>query len=442
MRLGEVRLESAVPVGIHPRDHALVLARVHEASMAGRRPPSPPRPVIEDSWRRVRDRVDPDVGGNREPLAPEALEEARAASGLLDALPALRSGLTSIADEALHIMVVVDAGGRVLWREGSSAVRRRADGLGFVEGAAWDEDTVGTNAIGTALVARRPVQVYSAEHYVRTHHVWTCAAAPIHDPRSGRLLGVVDVSGPAATVHASTLALVDAVAHLGQSQLRGTHQAELERLRAVAAPLLARIDGRALVTDRHGWLAAATGIAPVDRVLLPERVDGERAWLPSLGTCRLEPVPGGWLIRVEDDGAPGGGAGTATSLVLDLAASRQATLTVRSPSGTWRQVLSPRHAELLAVLAVQREGRTAAELAEDLFGDAARTVTVRAELSRLRRHLGAVLDHKPYRFADWVQVDVRWPDDPQRLLGHSSSPAVRRLRENLRASRAGVAPVP
>lgn len=133
-----------------------------------------------------------------------------------------------MADEALRIMVVVGSDGRVLWREGSSAVRRRADSLGFVEGAAWDEDTVGTNAIGTALVARRPVQVYSAEHYVRPHHVWTCAAAPVHDPRSGRLLGVVDVSGPAATVHASTLALVDAVAHLAQNQLRADHRTELD----------------------------------------------------------------------------------------------------------------------------------------------------------------------------------------------------------------------
>jgi len=97
-------------------------------------------------------------------------------------------------------MVVVAADGRVLWRDGSSRVRRKADGLGFVEGARWDEDTVGTNAIGTAIVARRPVQVYSAEHFVRTHHPWTCAAAPLHDPRNGRLLGVIDVSGPASTV--------------------------------------------------------------------------------------------------------------------------------------------------------------------------------------------------------------------------------------------------
>jgi hypothetical protein len=403
-----------------------VLARVHAAALSGRTPPARPRAVIEASWRRLIDHVDPDRGGSAEPLSPEALEQHRETSGLLDALPALRAGLVEIADEALHIMVVVGADGRVLWRDGSTAVRRKADGLGFVDGARWDEATVGTNAIGTALVARRPVQVYSAEHFVRTHHPWTCAAAPVHDPRSGRLLGVVDVSGPAATVHASTLALVDAVARLAETQLRGSHQAELARLRAVGAPLLARIEGRAVVTDPNGWIAATTGVAPVDRILLPERVDGEQVWLPAYGTCQAEPLPGGWLIRLVDEAQPA----VATRVELDLRSSRHWQLTVEAPSGRWTQSLSPRHAEMLLVLAAHRAGRTATELATDLSGDAGRTVTVRAEMSRLRRHLAGVLDHRPYRFADWVDVEVLWPDRPAELLPCSTSPAVTRLRQS------------
>ncbi len=426
--MAAARLESAVPVGTDPREHARSLARIHDAAVAGAQLPGAPRPVIEDSWRRVQTHgVDPDTGGSvPEPLTLEELQARREASGLLPALDTLRGGLVSIADEALHIMVVVSADGRVLWRDGSRAVRRRADGLGFVEGAAWDEGTVGTNAIGTALVARRPVQVYSAEHYVRSHHSWTCAAAPLHDPRTGRLLGVVDVSGPAATVHASTLALVDAVARLAELRLRSEHQADLERLRALASPLLARIEGRALVTDRHGWLAAATGVAPVDRVLVPERVDDGQTWLPALGPCRLEPVPGGWLVRLDDEAA--GAPASATRIVLDVRGTRSWRLFVDGPSGSWEQTLSPRHAELLLVLAAHPAGRTASELAHDLFGDAARTVTVRAEMSRLRRHLGGVLDHRPYRFAEWVDLDVRWPDRPDALLPFSSSPALRRLR--------------
>ena len=42
--------------------------------------------------------------------------------------------------------------------------------------------------IGTALDAKEPVQIFSAEHFARSQHPWTCSAAPIRDPRTGRLL--------------------------------------------------------------------------------------------------------------------------------------------------------------------------------------------------------------------------------------------------------------
>ncbi|MQA06310.1 MAG: GAF domain-containing protein [Streptosporangiales bacterium] len=397
---------------------------MHEAALAGEPIGAIVRPLISESWHRVLDQgVDPDRGGDAVPLAREEVERRRRTSHLTELLPVLRDGLLKVADDAAHIMVVVDRDSRVLWREGSTSVKLGADRLGFVEGASWAECAVGTNAIGTAAVVRRPVQVYSAEHFVRTHHAWTCAAAPVRDPRDGTLLGVVDVSGPARTVHASTLALVEAVCRLAESQLRSAHHDDLARLRAVAAPVLARIEGKALVTDAHGWVAAASGLAPVDRVLLPQSVDERSTWLPAFGECHLEPLPGGWLIRPTE-------AETATPsrVVLDLRGPRHWRLTVSGTSGTWEHQLSPRHAELLLLLAAAPEGRTAAELAGQLFGHADRTVTVRAEMSRLRRHLGAVLDHRPYRFADWVQVQCRTPDSTADLLPFSTAPGVAVLR--------------
>ena len=417
-------LEPALGVGEDPRSYARILARVHEAALSGDRPPARPRTVIEQSWSRVsRHGVDPDRGADAVPLAAEEVERRRRASGLADVLPVLRGGLVSVADEASHIMVVVDAEGRVLWRDGSNAVKHRADGLGFVEGASWDEDTVGTNAIGTALVVRQPVQVYSAEHYVRTHHAWTCAAAPVRDPKDGTLLGVLDVSGPASSVHPSTLALVDAVARLAEAQLRTAHHAELERLRTVATPMLARIDGPVLVTDPHGWVAAVAGLPPVGRVLVPERIADGRTWLPSVGSCTAEPLPGGWLLRPESgDGAP------ATHVVLDLRDRGEWTVNVSGASGQWEHKLSPRHAEILLLLASNPAGYRAPDLAAALFGDAGRTVTVRAEMSRLRRHLGGVLAHRPYRFSDRVELTVRKPADPAELLPFSTAPAILTLR--------------
>lgn len=398
-----------------------LLQRVREASLAGDRPPVAPRPVIGASWQRVRRLgVSPDRQSGRAVLAPEELEHHRRTSALGEVMRGISDGLTGIADASLQILVVCDAQGRVLWREGNTRVLRRADGISLAEGAVWSERMTGTNAIGTALAARVPVQVHSAEHFVRPPTPWTCAAAPVHDPRDGRLLGVVDVSGPASGFHPTTLALVTSVARLAESGLRERHLRAVERLRAVAAPILCRVGGRAVAVDTHGWTAAVTGMAPVDRLPLPKSLRPGRLWLPSLGMCAVEPLPGGWLLTVEEEPPPD----APRRVVLDLSRPRRWSVTVSGAAGSWARELTPRHAELLYVLAARREGRSAAELAADVFGDPTRTVTVRAEMSRVRRHLAGVLAHRPYRFSEEIEVEVVRPAHPADLLPHSTAPAV------------------
>nr|WP_202559088.1 GAF domain-containing protein [Streptomyces sp. SID5789] len=404
---------------------ARMLSEVRSARLSGGQAPVAPRPVIEQSWERVlRSGVDPDHDVRSGLLSPEEVRRRRESSALRHVLPVLREALLSVADVAHHIMVVADEDGRVLWREGSAPVLRRADGLGFELGADWREEVVGTNGVGTPAVTRRPVQVFASEHFVRSQATWTCAGAPITDPRSGRLLGVVDVSGPLETMHPATLAWVDSVAKLAEARLRELHVRSLERLRAVAAPVLARLDGRALVTDRDGWTAAVTGMPYVDRVTLPKSPGAGRTWLPAVGACSVEPLAGGWLVRAAEGPVPRG----ATRIVLDLGEPRRRSVRVLRGAGDWARELSPRHAELLYLLAVHRGGRSAADLAEDLFGDPARTVTVRAEMSRVRRYLGPYLEHRPYRFCEAAEVELLLPPDPRDLLPHSTAPAVREGR--------------
>ncbi|MFD8814034.1 GAF domain-containing protein [Streptomyces sp. NPDC059627] len=400
---------------------ARVLNEVREARLAGQRGRVAPRPVIEQSWgRMLRSGVDPDHDFRSGLLSADEVRRRREESPLKDVLPVLREGLLSVADVAQHIMVVADADGRVLWREGSSPVLRKADGLGFELGADWREDVVGTNGVGTPAVVRRPVQVFAAEHFVRSHVSWTCSGAPITDPRDGSLLGVVDVSGPLETMHPATLAWVSSVAKLAEARLRELHLDALERLRAVAAPVLARLGGRALAVDAEGWTAAVTGMPYPRRIALPKSLSPGRRWLPALGLCAVEPLAGGWLLRAVEEPAPAGGG----RLVLDLARPRRPSVTVGGGTGSWSRELSPRHAELLYLLAVRRAGRSAAGLAEDVFGDASRTVTVRAEMSRIRRYLGALLEHRPYRYREDAEIEVLLPDDPHDLLPHSTAPAV------------------
>ncbi|MFG2890880.1 GAF domain-containing protein [Streptomyces sp. NPDC048248] len=423
-------IDSAIWSAQEIRETARRIASVREAALSGASPLDPPsdapRPLIGESWlRALGSGVDPERDADQQPLSVAELEHRRHNSQLTAVLPVLHDGLLAAAHAAQQIMVVTDAEGRVLWREGCAPIRRMADRLGFGKGADWTEGVVGTNAIGTALVARRPVLVHSAEHFVRSHHQWTCAAAPLHDPRDGRLLGTVDVSGPAPSFHPTTLPLVSAVARLAEGELRTRHHGSLERLRSSAAPVLARLGGRALAVDPHGWVAGVTGITPPDRVALPKAPEAGPLWLPRYGMCALEPLPGGWLIRIGPQQEPPPGPGR---VLLDLSGRDGTTLTVSGPMGDWSHELTPRHAELLFVLAAHPEGRSAAELARDLFGDGGRAVTVRAELSRLRRHLAGVLSHRPYRFADGVEVELRLPSLPGRLLPQSTAPAVMAAR--------------
>ncbi|WP_202448938.1 GAF domain-containing protein [Streptomyces sp. SID2999] len=407
-----------------------MLAQVREATLAGRRAPMAPRPVIGQSWERMlRDGVDPDRDVRAGLLTAEEVRRRRQESPLRHVLPGLREGLLSVADVARHIMVVADADSRVLWREGSPAVLRRADGLGFEIGADWSEAVVGTNGVGTPALVRRPVQVFAAEHFVRSHATWTCAGAPVTDPRDGRLIGVVDISGPLESMHPATLAWVESVARLAEARLRELHLGSLEQLRSVAAPVLARLDGRALVVDRDGWSAAVTGMPYVRRIALPKSLSPGRRWLPGLGMCAVEPLAGGWLLRASAE-TPGGTG----KLVLDLSRPERRLLTVSDAGGTWTREPSERHAELLYLLVAQRAGRSAAGLAEDVFGDPSRTVTVRAEMSRVRRYLGALLLHRPYRLREDAEAEVLLPDDPRDLLPRSTAPgvAVRRAAQGTR----------
>ncbi len=88
----------------------------------------------------------------------------------------------------------------------------------FTPGASWREDEVGTNAIGTALVRKEPLQVSGAEHYSQKHHCLTCSSAPIFDA-DGKLAGVLDMSGASYASHLHTLGMVVAAAEAINAQL-------------------------------------------------------------------------------------------------------------------------------------------------------------------------------------------------------------------------------
>lgn len=376
------------------------LTRIHDAVITGASPPVQPRALVARSWERMlRLGLDPE-GGNRRVLDAEAaVESRRHRSKLRLIVEELKSVLLRAPESATFILVVTDADGVILWRDGASGARHQADGLGFVEGAHWSESVVGTNAIGTALAEEAPVQLFSAEHFESAQHSWYCSAVPVHDPQDGRLLGVVDISGPALTLHPTVQSLVSTAVRLAEARLMILAQEALSTLGDRMSAMLAGTSGPALVVDDEGWVAYQQGIRSRDRIEAPTQ--DRTILIPGAGLCLPERITGGWLLR------PSGGEDSqAVSVTLRLSV-QPAVLDIDSRTEPLRIPLTPRRAEILAAItSAGAAGISASQLSRKLYGDADHLVTVRAEVSRLRRSIGALLATQPYRWADGVHARV------------------------------------
>ncbi|MFF3500475.1 GAF domain-containing protein [Streptomyces sp. NPDC003247] len=209
----------ALEPGADPAERMRVLRRAHETFTAAGTVARPVRAVVADSWRRsARAGVGPDGTASVE-LTDGDLGVYRAEHPLARVMPLFRELLGPFAADGEHLVAVCDAHGRLLWVEGHPATRRRAGWMNFVPGARWAESAVGTNAPGTAVAVDRPVQVFAAEHFIRRVQPWTCAAAPVHDPRTGRVLGAVDITGGDRLAHPHSLGFVQAVARAAESHL-------------------------------------------------------------------------------------------------------------------------------------------------------------------------------------------------------------------------------
>ena len=222
MSPGEAKLTEswvALEAGADPVRRRGALCRAYESFATAGRVERPVRSVVADSWRRsARARVIPE-GMARIELPEDELAVYRDGHPLTRVMPLFRELMGAYAQDGEHLVAVSDAHGRLLWVEGHPRTRRLAGRMNFVPGARWSETSAGTNAPGTALAVDQPVQVFAAEHFLRPVHPWTCAAAPVHDPRTGRLLGAVDITGGDRLAHPHSLAFVGAVARAAESQL-------------------------------------------------------------------------------------------------------------------------------------------------------------------------------------------------------------------------------
>lgn len=222
------------------------------------------RPVIDDSWRRCQQAsVDPGQAQAPLPITESKLHLLRdQCAELLGAGSPVMALARDFLSETGTVMVLTDERGTVLNLEGDTSTLGAAEGVHLLSGANWSESACGTNAIGTTLAIRQPVQIHSAEHYCEGIKRWSCSATVIRDPLDGATLGVLDVSGLTAAYSRHTLALVVSTAARIESRLA---QNELDIRCSLLEASIDRItdstnDG-VILFDRRGRAIKANGRA-------------------------------------------------------------------------------------------------------------------------------------------------------------------------------------
>jgi hypothetical protein len=177
------------------------------------------RPEILSSWGRAVEAQVP-TGVQAAPLADEAETKAVwSDTPLQAAVESVEAELRRTAEDGDLVIAVTDASTRILWTYGGRVMRNRAESVHLVAGGRWDDESVGTNALDLANRLDSPAMVFSAEHYARIVRNWVCWAAPLHDPVSGRHLGVIDLSTTWDRTHPIGLATARVTARMIESAI-------------------------------------------------------------------------------------------------------------------------------------------------------------------------------------------------------------------------------
>lgn len=241
------------------------------------------RDVVLESWRRCRsDAVDP--ASHSAPTADDARirELRRQHHQLYDAARPVLDNLREVLRESGTLIMLTDPGGVIIDLHGDHRARQAGEHVNLAQGGRWVEEVIGTNAIGTAIAAREPVQIYASEHYCLDVKRWTCAAAPVFDPSRKLLLGIVDVSGVKETFHGHSLGLVIAAARQIESLIAHQEMELQMRLLEQSMDGFLRYGNDCVVLfDRRGRIVKSNG-----RIQLAREQQGIN--LPPDADARIE----------------------------------------------------------------------------------------------------------------------------------------------------------
>ncbi|MFJ4657903.1 sigma-54-dependent Fis family transcriptional regulator [Nocardia sp. NPDC088792] len=357
--------------------------------------------VVSASWRRSRDAGVNDVANvlDRGYVGDIDLQTrfVHCAQPVIDRLA------QELSDIPVSILLT-DQNSRVLIRrDNQRGLGGRFDNVFLAPGFSYAEEAVGTNGIGTALASGRAIFIRGPEHFAENITIFACAGAPVRDPLTGSVQGVLDLSCLAKDASTFMHSLAQQAARNIEAALQASgsvrQRAVLDRFLRVSrnarGPVLS-LAGDVFMSDTR----ANEELSPQEKAFLREIATGLAGVRESM-MLDVE-LPTGRRARVRPDPVLAGGDVVGVVLRVDLSAREPATRTTPRPTGmpevpgassVWRAVCGE-------VLAAARTGTAVVVTGEPGVGK----LSVIAAAHR-RAHPGRPL----------VVMDCRTPDTVTRL---------------------------
>ena len=182
--------------------------------------PEKVRKNVLDSWKRCQEKeIDPRQLQATSALSDFDLKQVIQESELYQVAKPIIDDLFHKLGGTRYLFTLSDEHGRIIYLKGDVQIMREAEKMNFALGMDWSENSVGTNAIGTSIFTKNPIQIFSAEHFCQGCHPWTCSAAPITHPFTQEIIGAIDFTGFWGDAQPHTLGFAVSIAQAIEKQL-------------------------------------------------------------------------------------------------------------------------------------------------------------------------------------------------------------------------------
>ncbi len=215
---------------------------------------------VAQSWSRCLNEYRLDPARPCEPsfVARVELEERRARRA--DVIACARYEMTTLYQQladAEAAVVLTDTDGVIVHMVSSPEFAAEVGPLGLRVGGTWSEAAMGTNGMGTCIVAGAPVSVRKEDHFFNEFTQLTCSAVPVYDP-SGEIAAVLDVTSRSGLMQQHLLVLLGMTARMIENRLIDTRYRNAHPLHFHSRPefVYTLHEGKLAVGDDGRILAA------------------------------------------------------------------------------------------------------------------------------------------------------------------------------------------